>query len=476
MCGFVIGNIFKDEKEFCESLNYITHRGQDSQGIHQDLDTFIGHNRLSIQGLNTESNQPMFLDSKVLVYNGELWKSMDVFKNDYDLHTGSDTELLLNMLITEKEECINKLDGMFGFALFDENKRSILFARDFMGRIPLYYYKIDKKIIVASELKSITHTLNVNASEVETVQPGCYYNFDYITGHLSKTKFYNYPDVNLIEDMSEDVITTNIKTLLTNAVDNELISDVPVCTILSGGIDSTIITYLLSKRVPNLQAFVVSMGETGKKDDLYYARMAAKEIGIPLHEVIIDREFVDKNLTRTVYAIEDYKWTQVSPAVAQLALSEKIQDEGFKVVFGGEGSDELFASYGDVFAWHYKDEDYIKKRYKLITDLHKNNLIRTNKAMMYGGTVELRTPFLDKSFVEFCMKIPPKYKKDGNMWKPMLRKAFKGELSDELLFRPKKTFQEGCHTIFLKEYKDKMKDYYNFYYEQNQSLEKFMGT
>ena len=274
--------------------------------------------------------------------------------------------------------------------------------------------------------------------------------------------------------MSEDVITTNIKTLLTNAVDNELISDVPVCTILSGGIDSTIITYLLSKRVPNLQAFVVSMGETGKKDDLYYARMAAKEIGIPLHEVIIDREFVDKNLTRTVYAIEDYKWTQVSPAVAQLALSEKIQDEGFKVVFGGEGSDELFASYGDVFAWHYKDEDYIKKRYKLITDLHKNNLIRTNKAMMYGGTVELRTPFLDKSFVEFCMKIPPKYKKDGNIWKPMLRKAFKGDLSHELLFRPKKTFQEGCHTIFLKEYKDKMKDYYNFYYQQNQSLEKFM--
>ena len=474
MCGFVIGNIFKSEEQFSKSLKQISHRGQDSQGTHHDLDTFIGHNRLSIQGLNTESNQPMFLDSKVLVYNGELWKSMDVFKNDYNLHTGSDTELLLNMLNTEKEECIKKLDGMFGFALFDKDERSILFARDFMGRIPLYYYKVDNKIIVASELKSITDSLSINASEVEIVQPGYFYKFDYTTGYLNKTKFYNFPEANLIEDMSEDVITTSIKTLLTNAVDNELISDVPVCTILSGGIDSTIITHLLSKRVPNLQAFVVSMGDTGLKDDLYYARKAAKEIDIPLHEVIIDREFVDENLTRTVYAIEDYKWTQVSPAVAQLALSKRIQDEGFKVVFGGEGSDELFASYGDVFAWHYKDEDYIKKRYKLITDLHKNNLIRTNKAMMYGGTVELRTPFLDKSFVEFCMKIPPKYKKDGNMWKPMLRKAFKDELSDELLFRPKKTFQEGCHTIFLKEYKDKMKDYYNFYYEQNKSLEKFM--
>ena len=94
--------------------------------------------------------------------------------------------------------------------------------------------------------------------------------------------------------------------------------------------------------------------------------------------------------------------------------------------------------------------------------------------MMFGGTVELRTPFLDKSFVEFCMKIPPKYKKDGNMWKPMLRKAFKGELSDELLFRPKKTFQEGCHTKFLKNYKDRLKEYYDIHFEQSYSLEKFM--
>ena len=169
---------------------------------------------------------------------------------------------------------------MFGFAVLDQSDKSIVFARDFMGRIPLYYYMIDKKIVIASELKSITHSLGINASEVEIVEPGCYYNFDYETGHLQKTQFYNFPDANIIDDMTEDVITTNIKTLLSSAVDNELISDVPVCTILSGGVDSTIITYLLSKRISNLQAFVVSMGDTQTKDDLYYARMAAKEIGI----------------------------------------------------------------------------------------------------------------------------------------------------------------------------------------------------
>ena len=474
MCGFVIGNIFKDDEQFKTALNLINHRGIDSQQWIVNSNTYIGHNRLSIQGLNEESNQPMTIDSFTLVYNGELWKSMDKYKSQFDLKTGSDTELLLKLYISEEEGCIKNLDGMFGFAILNEDDKSIVFARDFMGRIPLYYYMIDKKIVIASELKSITHSLGINASEVETVEPGCYYNFNYETGHLQKIQFYNFPDVNVIDDMTEDVITSNIKTLLSSAVDNELVSDVPVCTILSGGVDSTIITYLLSKRVSNLQAFVVSMGDTQTKDDLYYARMAAKEIGIPLHEVIIDEEFVIENLSQAVYAVEDYKWTQVSPAVAQLALAKKIHDEGFKVVFGGEGSDELFASYGDVFAWHYKDEDYITKRYKLITNLHKNNLIRTNKAMMFGGTVELRTPFLDKSFVEFCMKIPPKYKKDGNMWKPMLRKAFKGELSDELLFRPKKTFQEGCHTKFLKNHKDKIKDYYMSHYELKNSLEEFM--
>ena len=474
MCGFVIGNIFKDEEQFKTALNLINHRGKDNQLWVMISNTYIGHNRLSIQGLNTESNQPMFMDQYVLVYNGELWKSMNKYKSQFDLKTGSDTELLLNLYNSKKEECIKDLDGMFGFAVFDKDKNQLTFARDFMGRIPLYYYKVGKKIVVASELKSITDTLNVNASDVSLVEPGCYYTFDYDTVNLKQTRFYEFPLVTDVKDMSEEYVISNIRNLLDEGVDNELISDVPVCTILSGGVDSTIITYLLKQRIPDLQAFVVSMGDTGKKDDLYYARIASREIGVPLHEIIIDKDWVEQNLCEAIYAIEDHKWTQVSPAVAQLALAKRIHDEGFKVVFGGEGSDELFASYGDVFAWHYKDEDYIKKRYKLIVDLHKNNLIRTNKAMMYGGTVELRTPFLHKNLVEFCLKIPPKYKKEGQMWKPMLRKAFKDELSDELLFRPKKTFQEGCHTKFLKNYKDRLKEHYDIHFEQSCSLEKFM--
>ena len=452
MCGFVIGNIFTGEGQFRKSLSLIDHRGRDSKGVNysEKTNTWIGHNRLSIQGLSEDSNQPMNKPPYTLVY----------------------TRQVLDMFYSHQEDCIASLDGMFGFDVLDESEDKLTFARDFMGRVPLYYYNYEKKIVVASELKTITSVLNINSSDVVLVEPGCYYVFDYKTGKVDKTRFYDFPSD--IVDMDEKDAIHNIRKYLIEGVDNELISDVPVCTILSGGVDSTIITYLLSKQVDNLQAFVVSMGDDGSKDDLHYARMASKEIGVPLHEVIIDEDWVESNIDDAIYAIEDYKWTQVSPAVAQLALSKKIHDEGFKVVFGGEGSDELFASYGDVFAWHYKDEDYIKKRHKLIVDLHKNNLIRTNKAMMYGGTVELRTPFLHRDLVEFCLTIPPKYKKDGNMWKPLLRKAFKGELSDELLFRPKKTFQEGCHTIYLKNYKDKIKEYYMEHYELKNSLEEFM--
>ncbi len=466
MCGFVIGNIFTGEGQFRKSLSLIDHRGRDSKGVNysEKTNTWIGHNRLSIQGLSEDSNQPMNKPPYTLVYNGELWKSMK--------HTGSDTRQLLDMFYSNQEDCIASLDGMFGFAVLDESEDKLTFARDFMGRVPLYYYNYEKKIVVASELKTITSVLNINSSDVVLVEPGCYYVFDYKTGKVDKTRFYDFPSD--IVDMDEKDAIHNIRKYLIEGVDNELISDVPVCTILSGGVDSTIITYLLSKQVDNLQAFVVSMGDDGSKDDLHYARMASKEIGVPLHEVIIDEDWVESNIDDAIYAIEDYKWTQVSPAVAQLALSKKIHDEGFKVVFGGEGSDELFASYGDVFAWHYKDEDYIKKRHKLVVNLHKNNLIRTNKAMMYGGTVELRTPFLHKDLVEFCLKIPPKYKKDGSVWKPLLRKAFRGELSDELLFRPKKTFQEGCHTAYLKNHKDRIREHYMQHYEFKDSLEEFM--
>ena len=187
---------------------------------------------------------------------------------------------------------------------------------------------------------------------------------------------------------------------------------------------------------------------------------------IPLNEIIIDDQYVMHNLRDAIYAVEDFKWVQVSPAVAQLPMSKAIHEKGYKVVFGGEGSDEIFGSYGHIFAFKWRDEDYHKARIDLIDKLHEKNLVRTNKAMMYGGTVELRTPFLDKNFVEYGLGIPPQYKKIDNHWKPLLREAFQGEIPDDILWRPKKTFQVGCHTDFLQDYKELMSGYFNDLFDQ----------
>tara|TARA_Y100000034_G_scaffold52443_1_gene64382 strand:- start:30 stop:1472 length:1443 start_codon:yes stop_codon:yes gene_type:complete len=480
MCGIVGGNLFDNEEQVIQALDLISYRGTDARGTFNHQGMWLGHNRLSIQDLSETANQPMVDNSGdlVITYNGELWASMSKYRtqleSEYNFQTkNSDTELILKMYHKYGTEVFNILDGMYSFAIFDKRNSSVIFGRDFMGRLPLYFYKRGTKIMFASELKCITELLDINASDIILVPPGVYYTYNLQTGDLVPYNFYTHSDKWEVQDL--DTLVRNLRSLMEDGVENELISDVPVCTILSGGIDSTIITYLLSKKYPNLEAFTISVGdEKKKKDDLYYARMAAKWLGIPLNEVIVDREYIENNLNDATYAIEMRDWRQVTCAVAQLPLAKAIHDKGFKVTFGGEGSDELFASYGHIVAWHYKDDDYVKARYKLINHLGKeDNLIRTNKIMMYGGTVEVRTPFLHKPMVEYCLKIPPKFKHIDKVWKPLIRKAFENEIPEELLYRPKVTMQVGCHTDYLKS-GDLIEKSYDRYFNKHNMINRFL--
>jgi asparagine synthase (glutamine-hydrolysing) len=401
---------------------------------------------------------------------------------------------------------MNELEGMFSFAFYDKQSDYLILGRDFMGRLPLYYYYNGQDIIFSSEIKGITQSIsdikyyNLDKGSkfnstykdkeiIKIVEPGTFITYNSV-GALKEYKWFDFKptfDINNPNayyprtnedfqkydsvDLGEEYYTTEFKKLLWEAVEDELVSDVPICTILSGGIDSTIITYILSKINPNIEAFVVNVWPKNKskkevKDDLYYARLAAQEFGIKLHEINVDRDDIESILPESIWASETHKWTQVSPAVAQLFLAWKIRKKGYKVVFGGEGADEIFASYGDVkrFCWHLPMQ-YHQKRVNLLNSLHKTNLIRTNKAMMYGGEVELRTPFLNKKLIDFGLKLPTKYRDEaggnGQIMKYILRKAFDDDIQNkELLWRPKKTFQVGCHTDFLKQtaWKEKIED------------------
>ena len=531
MCGILGGNSFEDIQDVKNGLASIMHRGTDGNVIFhfKKNDFFLCHNRLSIQDLSETATQPLISEDEkfVLAFNGEMWKPFfkkfnKKLREKYNFKTDkSDSELLLYYLIDNRDnilESMKKLDGMFCFAFYDVERNELTLGRDFIGRLPLYYVFENDKIMFSSEVKALQSAnkelkfFNVDRNrkapegeqeKIKVVEPGTIVTVseNFIGATNCEIKRWNdfKPEFNpenptlytrsendLVilegEDKGIDYYASEFRKRLEKAVDDELISDTPICTILSGGIDSTIITYLLKKKNPNIEAFVVNV-TSGRnqtlKDDLYYAKMASKELGVRLHEVTVHKDDIQEHLKESIYAVETQKWTQVSPAVAQLFLSWEIRDKGYKVVFGGEGADEIFASYGDVKRFCWPDKlAWHQKRVNLINNLHKNNLIRTNKAMMYGGKVELRTPFLNKELIDFGLRIPTRYRDEadgkGNVMKYVLRKAFEGEISDELLWRPKKTFQQGCHTDYLKKEQETIEQYFNELFVENKVPQKYL--
>jgi len=481
MCGIIGGNWFTSKEQTFTQLNKIIHRGRDASQVDVVDDFYIGHNRLSIQDLSSSANQPMWNDDKsvCIVYNGELWASAYTKKLEEKIpllrKTKSDTELILNAYLQFGVESFIELDGMFSFCIVDSRINTAFVVRDYVGELPLWYaIDNDGKLVFASEKKGLP-TADLYEKQVKTVYPGTYIEYNYKTLDNSIKTYYTLP-TEIINDDRETIIK-NIREQLDEAVKVKMVSDVPICTILSGGIDSVIITYLLSKIKPDIQAFVVSMGDGNTiNDDIKYARIAAKEFNVKLHEIILTEDEVINAIDETLYVIEQDRWQNLGSAIAQVALGKKINELGFKVVFSGDLSDEIWGSYGHIQAFHYKPEDYDKARRKLVEDVHKTNFLTTNQSIMWGGTVEVRTPYSWRPFVEYSLNIPPLYQKEKGHMKPLLRAAFSGEISDELLWRPKVFFAKGARTGELIEnrkdiLKSKLKELY--LYKDTLNLNKF---
>lgn len=451
MCGIIGGNWFTSKKQTNTQLQKIIHRGRDASSVEKINSVFVGHNRLSIQDLSDTANQPMWNSDKTicLVYNGELWDSSYTKelrdKITIPFRTKSDTEIILNGYQQFGVDVFKELDGMFSFAIVDTKINKIFVVRDYVGELPLWYaIDNDGKLVFCSEKKGLPLS-DLYEKQVKAIYPGTYLQYDYETLEHDIITYYKLPTEIINDD--RDTIVKNIRTMLEEAVKVKMVSDVPICTILSGGIDSVITTYILSRIKPDIEAFVVSMGDGDtKNDDIKYARIAAKEFGVKLHEIILTEKDVEDAIKETLYVIEQSRWQNVGSAIAQIALSKKINELGFKVVFSGDLSDEIWGSYGHIQAFHWRPEDYDKARRKLVEDVHKTNFLTTNQSIMWGGTVEVRTPYSWRPFVEYTLNIPPLYQKEGGHMKPLLRAAFKGEISDELLYRPKVYFAKGCRT------------------------------
>ncbi len=456
MCGIVgIFNIPSRSEQLRSQVlsmsRRIRHRGPDWSGIYVGKTAILAHERLSIVDPASGGQPLKSPDGKlILSVNGEIYNHRALRNGickDYPFQTGSDCEVILALYRKKGVDFLEELDGIFAFALYDEENDCFLIARDSIGVIPLYMgYDDNGRIYVASELKA----LEGYCSKYEPFLPGHYY--DSKTGRLVRWYKRDWEQYDNVKDNNADI--SELRDALCSAVQRQLMSDVPYGVLLSGGLDSSIVSAVArqyaAKRVetdntgdawwPRLHSFAVGLKGA---PDLDAARKVAEYIGTVHHEIHFTiQEGIDA-LRDVIYYIETYDVTTVRASTPMYLLARVIKSMGIKMVLSGEGADEIFGGYlyfhkaPDARAFH---EECVRK----IGKLHLYDCLRANKALSAWG-VEGRVPFLDKVFMDVAMRINPEAKmaKNGKMEKWILRKAFEDRLLDSVVWRQKEQFSDG---------------------------------
>ena len=452
MCG-IVATIGYHKNDVNQMLEKISHRGRDNRGIkeftYNDKTIHLGHNRLSINDVSPLGNQPMEFDGTHLIVNGEIWNypqlRKEYEKRGYTFKSNSDSEIILYLY---KENELERLDGMFSFVIYDDNK--LILSRDWVGKIPLYIHNTNKYII-ASEIKSILTQEGIN--DIQIVPKNTLIEIDLDTDEFKINENFYFKFSNEITNPKshEEVGETTFK-LLEKAVDKRLLSDVPIATSLSGGIDSAIITYLLKQRIPDIKAYTIAFDQDSK--DLQKARVCAKGIDVELVEVFVprDEKIIKQRFFDSINVIEYPSTVQMEVGILQSFIAEEMVKDGIKVAFSGEGSDESYGSYG-TFRMFSKKPDWSDVRKNLFEKQHYGNLLRGNTIFMNYGTIELRCPFFDTDFLNYTTNLQDEFLSDKGQWKRPLADAFRGKLPDEILDQEKRAFQKGTN---FKEYIEKI--------------------
>lgn len=468
MCGIVaIFNVKEQTPELrTKALGMskkIRHRGPDWSGIHCSGSAILAHERLSI--VDPESGgQPLFSpDGKqVLAVNGEIYNHKEIrerYKGRYDFQTGSDCEVILALYRDKGVNFLEDLNGIFAFALYDEEQDAFLIARDHIGVIPLYIgYNADGKVFVASELKA----LEGECERYEPFLPGHYYwSKDPGMKRWYKRDWMEYDNVK-DNTASSDAIRKS----LCAAVKRQMMSDVPYGVLLSGGLDSSVISAITEsyaeRRIetdsrsrawwPRLHSFAVGLKGA---PDLAKARLVADYIGTVHHEINYTIQEGLDALRDVIYFIETYDITTVRASVPMYLLARVIKSMGIKMVLSGEGADEIFGGYL-YFHKAPSAEEFHKETVRKLSKLHLYDCLRANKSLSAWG-VEGRVPFLDKEFLDVAMRTNPKAKMcsvlpasrsgeadpKASIEKRIVREAFEDMLPEEVAWRQKEQFSDG---------------------------------
>lgn len=490
-----------------EAQRRLQHRGPDWKGISEIKNGVLAHSRLSIMGVHSQSQPFRTDDGIHLTINGEIYNYKDLdpkldvddssdcysvvdlyqsVRDDLSYLDDSRTYTKgvenLNTMRFEStsgsyhfplsnderylEEILNRLSGDFAFVLVDEHLNRVLVARDPIGVVPLYYgllYSKDKlQIAFASEMKALTW-----CDEVNIFPPGAYFDGQITTEPKSRTKIQHLPNgivpINsitqfpyfkrwykpgwrMIPRLHADTpinVCIKLRELLISSVEKRMMSEVPFGCLLSGGLDSSIVSAIASQCVDAYgteQLNTFSIGLKGSPD-LEKARMMANFIGSKHHEFTFTIEEGLEVLRELIYHLETYDITTIRASTPMFLLAKHIKAMGFKMVLSGEGADEIFGGYL-YFHNAPNDNEFKKETIRLVDNLHSFDCLRANKSTMASG-LEVRVPFLDKDFLDYAMQLHPDLMMRSGIEKWILREAFRDFLPPEIYSRQKEQFSDG---------------------------------
>ncbi len=456
MCSILgIFDIRTDVRELrtraLEMTRTMRHRGPDWSGIYVHDKAILAHERLSIVDVN-KGAQPLYTDdgTVALAVNGEIYNHKDLKKALQEPHhflTESDCEIILALYRQKGPDFLEDLNGIFAFALYDSEKDVYLIGRDHMGICPLYTgHDEHGNLYVASEMKALMGVCN----QVSEFPPGhCLYSPD---GMPKKYYVRDWMDYGSVKDKQSSI--RDLRRALEEAVERQLMSDVPYGVLLSGGLDSSIISAVAkkysAKRVetgglkdawwPQLHSFAIGLDGS---PDLAAAQKVADHIGSIHHNFTFTVQEGLDALRDVIYHIETYDVTTIRASTPMYLMARKIKSMGVKMVLSGEGADEIFGGY----LYFHKAPDareFHEETVRKLSMLSKYDCMRANKSLAAWG-VEGRVPFLDKEFMDTAMRLNPADKmcRDGKMEKHILRQAFEDYLPTEVAWRQKEQFSDG---------------------------------
>ena len=467
MCGIVCAFDIKQtsdslRSEILEMSKKIRHRGPDWSGIYSSDNAIMSHERLAIVDPKS-GRQPLFSADKklVLAANGEIYNHFDLrkeFIGSYDFSTNSDCEVIIALYKKYGSSFLDKMNGIFGFAIYDAENDEYFVARDHIGIIPLYIGWDEKgTFYVASELKA----LEGKCKKIELFPPGHYY-------HSSEKEFVkwysrDWSDYNAVKENTTSIKL--VKDALESAVHRQLMSDVPYGVLLSGGLDSSITSAIAKKysqkRIesgdkadawwPQLHSF--SVGLEGSPD-LSAAKKVADHIGTIHHEIVFTIQEGLDAIKDVIYNLETYDITTIRASTPMYLMARVIKSMGIKMVLSGEGADELFGGYL-YFHKAPNAKEFHEETVRKMNKLHMYDCLRANKSLAAWG-IEGRVPFLDKEFIDVAMRINPKDKMitSEKMEKWVLRKSFEKYLPESVAWRQKEQFSDGVGYDWIDSLKD----------------------